>query len=100
MPNKQNATRIKSNVKLEVPSKYKVIMHNDDFTTMDFVVIVLQDVFMKSEDEAERLMLEVHHKGQAVVGIYSFDVATTKAERAMEMAKQQGFPFRLTVEQA
>lgn len=100
MPNKQNATRIKSNVKLEVPSKYKVIMHNDDFTTMDFVVIVLQDVFMKNEDEAERLMLEVHHKGQAVVGIYSFDVATTKAERAMEMAKQQGFPFRLTVEQA
>lgn len=100
MPNKQNATRIKSNVKLEVPSKYKVIMHNDDFTTMDFVVIVLQDVFMKSEDEAERLMLEVHHKGQAVVGIYSFDVATTKVERAMEMAKQQGFPFRLTVEQA
>lgn len=100
MPNKQNATRVKSNVKLEVPSKYKVIMHNDDFTTMDFVVIVLQDVFMKSEDEAERLMLEVHHKGQAVVGIYSFDVATTKAERAMEMAKQQGFPFRLTVEQA
>lgn len=100
MPNKQNATRVKSNVKLEVPSKYKVIMHNDDFTTMDFVVIVLQDVFMKNEDEAERLMLEVHHKGQAVVGIYSFDVATTKAERAMEMAKQQGFPFRLTVEQA
>ena len=78
------------------PRRYKVIIHNDDFTTMDFVVMVLMTVFHKSQAEAEQLMLQVHHSDQAVVGIYSYDVAQSKIQRATMMAREEGFPLRLT----
>lgn len=75
-------------------------MHNDDFTTMDFVVMVLMTVFFKSREMATQIMLDVHHKDRAEVGRYSYDVATSKAKKAMDMAREEGFPFQLTVEQA
>ena len=80
------------------PRRYKVIIYNDDFTTMDFVVMVLKQVFFKSEEEANALMLRVHHSDKAVVGIYTYDIAVSKARKAMGMAREQGFPLRLTVE--
>lgn len=73
-------------------------IYNDDFTTMEFVVKILVQVFLKSEAEAEALMLQVHHSDKAVVGIYSYDVATSKVRKATGMAREAGFPLRLTVE--
>lgn len=75
---------------------YKVIIFNDDYTTMDFVVMVLQRVFNKHPKEAEELMFTVHNTGQAVVGVYTYDIARTKVEIATTMAQENGFPLRLT----
>ena len=83
---------------LKEPRRYKVTIYNDDFTTMEFVVKILVEVFFKSEAEAETLMLKVHHSDKAVVGIYSYDVATSKVRKATNMAREAGFPLRLTVE--
>ena len=83
---------------LREPRRYKVIIYNDDFTTMEFVVMILKQVFLKSEEEAEALMLQVHHSDKAVVGIYSYDIAVSKARKATTMAREQGYPLRLTVE--
>lgn len=77
---------------------YRVIMHNDDFTTMEFVVMVLRQVFSKAEAEAEQLMLTVHQQGKATVGLFTLDMAVSKSQKAMRMARAQGFPFRLTWE--
>jgi ATP-dependent Clp protease adaptor protein ClpS len=85
-------------VDLKEPQRYKVTIYNDDFTTMEFVVKILVEVFYKSEAEAEVLMLKVHHSDKAVVGIYSYDVATSKVRKATNMAREAGFPLRLTVE--
>ena len=75
----------------------KVIIHNDDFTTMEFVVNVLTTVFYKSHPEAETLMLAVHKAGSAVVGIYSYDIAKSKINKATTMARNEGYPLRLTL---
>ena len=80
------------------PRRYKVIIYNDDFTTMEFVVMVLKVVFFKSDAEAETLMLQVHHSDKAVVGIYSYDIAVSKVNKATQMAREAGFPLRLTYE--
>ena len=79
--------------------RYKVIMHNDDVTTMEFVIMVLMDVFYKTEEEAERLMLEVHNNGSAIVGRYTWDIACTKQQRVQVLAAQEEFPLRVTIEQ-
>ena len=76
------------------------MMHNDDFTTMEFVVEILIDIFHKNQSEAERLMMRVHQSGMAAVGVYPFDIAMTKIYEATERAKQEDFPFRLTAEEA
>lgn len=90
------ATREK--IRIEEPRLYKVLFHNDDFTTMEFVTHVLQVVFNKPSDEAVVLMMKVHREGQATVGVYSYDVAMTKATQATAMARQEGFPLRITCE--
>ena len=87
--------RIKS--RLREPQRFKVVIHNDDFTTIDFVVMILVTIFFKTTTEAEKLMLDVHNKGQAVVGIYSFDIATSKVAKATRLARDNGFPLRLTI---
>ena len=89
----------KERTNLKEPRRYKVIIYNDDFTTMEFVVMILVQVFLKSEAEAEALMLQVHHSDKAVVGIYSYDVATSKVRKATRMAREASFPLRLTVEE-
>ena len=98
MAKEQSATNMRERTELREPQRYKVTIHNDDFTTMDFVVKILTTVFFKSQAEAEALMLAVHHSDKAVVGIYSYDVALSKVQKATRMAREEGFPLRLTME--
>ena len=98
MPQEQSNVRERQKNNLKEPRRYKVIIHNDDFTTMEFVVEVLKTVFYLSNEKAEELMLQVHHANKAVVGIYTYDIAVSKANKAIYMAREKGFPLRLTVE--
>lgn len=98
MAKQQSGTRERLKSRLQEPNMYKVIMHNDDFTTMEFVVEVLKTVFFKQEAEAEQLMLQVHRAGSAVVGLYTYDIAISKVQKAMRMAREKGYPFKLTCE--
>ena len=84
--------------KVEKVRRYKVIFHNDDYTTMEFVVLVLMKFFHKSETEATHIMLSVHHKGHGVAGLYTKDVAETKVAQVMSYAREQGMPLRVTAE--
>lgn len=86
--------------KVPEPSLYNVIMHNDDVTTMDFVVWVLQRVFRKSEADAETVMMKIHTEGAAVVGTYFKDIAESKAHYTMQLAQANNFPLKLTTEKA
>ena len=92
-------TKQKDKVKIKKPKNYKVIMHNDDYTTMEFVIKILVNIFNKSFIDAEKIMLDVHKKGRGVAGIYSYDIAITKVATAMSRAKSEGFPFKLTTEE-
>ena len=96
----QGETRERTRINLREPKHYRVIMHNDDFTSMEFVVEILIDIFHKDEAEAERLMLMVHEGGRAAVGSYPYDIAVTKVQAATVRAKEEGYPFRMTVEEA
>lgn len=95
MPNQQTALRDRTDIDVREPRRFKVIIYNDDFTTMEFVVHVLKTVFFKSASEAEALMLNVHHHGSATVGIYSYDIARSKVRKATMMAREAEFPLRL-----
>ncbi|GAB1482206.1 ATP-dependent Clp protease adapter ClpS [Treponema sp.] len=85
---------------LKEPEEFRVILLNDDYTTMEFVVAVLVTVFRKSIDDADRIMMDVHRKGRGLVGLYPWDIATTKAEQVHSMARQEEFPLRCLVEKA
>lgn len=80
------------------PPLFKVLMHNDDYTTMEFVVEVLQTVFRKPPTEAGRIMLHIHFKGVGECGVYPFEVAETKVARVHAMARAQGYPLRCTLD--
>lgn len=95
----KGATKEKTKSLVKEPRQYNVIMINDDFTTMEFVVGVLTDIFHKDQISAEAIMLGVHRNGQAVVGKYPYDIAITRVGNALKRAKQEGFPFRMTVEE-
>jgi ATP-dependent Clp protease adaptor protein ClpS len=81
-----------------VPKRYMVIFHNDDYTTMEFVVQVLQQFFHKTETEALHIMLTVHKKGKAVAGVYPRDIAETKVAEVIRHARDHGHPLLLTAE--
>lgn len=98
MPNEQSNIKERTRYSVRYPDMYNVIMHNDDFTSMEFVVKVLRVVFLKELLTAQQLMLTVHKKGNAIVGTYTLDIATSKSQRAMQMARQENYPFKLTVE--
>lgn len=95
----QVITKQKEKIKIKKPKSYKVVMFNDDYTTMEFVIEVLVNIFNKTVMEAEKIMLDVHEKGKGVAGIYSYDIAITKITTAMNMARQEGFPFKLAAEE-
>ncbi len=84
--------------KVKRPRLFKVLMHNDDYTTRDFVVWVLQAVFQKSEADALRIMLHVHQTGIGVAGLYSREIAETKVQKTERLARENEYPLRLTIE--
>ncbi|MFA6238296.1 MAG: ATP-dependent Clp protease adaptor ClpS [Bacteriovorax sp.] len=84
--------------KVELPKKYKVLLHNDDYTTMEFVIFILQGVFHKTIDEAERIMLEVHKKGIGLCGVYTFEIAESKAQKVERLAREHSHPLICTFE--
>ncbi len=100
-PDIENDTDVltESESKLEKPKLYKVLLHNDDFTTMEFVVYVLNTVFMRSEAESFAIMFKVHNEGVGIAGIYPYEVATMKSEKAMNMARAHEYPFLCTIEE-
>lgn len=83
---------------LSEPPRYKVILLNDHYTTMDFVVAILMDIFDKSFEEATRIMLHIHHNGQGVCGIYTKEIAETKMHQVHERAQANGFPLKAILE--
>ncbi len=85
---------------LYVPKMYTVIMHNDDFTTMDFVTLVLMKVFHKGAQEATQIMMDIHEKGNSPIGVYTYDIAITKKMQTDQMSKEKGYPLKLTIEEA
>ena len=91
---------VQSRIDLEEPRMYAVILHNDDITTMDFVVEVLVRIFHKPSVEASQIMMDVHNAGKGVAGIYTYDIAVTKKLQTDQMSKEKSFPLRLTVEEA
>lgn len=84
--------------KINQPPMYKVILHNDDYTTMEFVVEILLSVFGKSLEKATQIMLNIHHKGKDICGIYARDIAETKVETVHHLASSKGFPLKSTME--
>jgi ATP-dependent Clp protease adaptor protein ClpS len=88
--------RLKQNV--AKPSMYKVLMLNDNYTTMEFVIDVLKKIFRKSEQEATEIMLSIHHAGSGVAGIYPHDIAITKVKQVHDEASKSGFPLKCTIE--
>ena len=86
--------------KLKQPPLYRVLLHNDDFTTMEFVVHVLEAVFQKAEAEAFRIMWAVHTQGVGVAGVYTYEVAEMKVEKVTHMARAAEYPLLCTLEEA
>lgn len=92
--------QLKQRPKLDEPKLYRVFILNDHYTTMDFVVKVLVEIFNKPAAEATLLMMDVHKKGRGVCGVYTYDIAITKVSQVHAMAKQNGFPLKCTYEEA
>ncbi len=88
-----------SEEQVKEPKRYKVLLHNDDYTTMEFVVYVLQKVFHKTEAEAMQIMLSVHKNGIGVCGVYTGEVAETKVAMVAGMARKEGYPLKCTMEE-
>jgi len=82
------------------PTQFKVVLLNDDYTTMDFVLQVLESVFQKSPAEAYQIMMHVHQNGRGIAGIYPWEVAETKTQTTMTMAREAGFPLKAVTEEA
>ena len=97
-PGGKESTAVKEREKVEKPRMFRVLLHNDDYTTMEFVVYVLMEIFRKSQLEATRIMLTVHRSGRGVAGVYTRDVAETKAEQTVDRAREAGFPLLATTE--
>ena len=89
---------VEDSIEINEPDEYKVLLHNDNYTTMDFVVKVLTSVFNKSHEEANRIMLNVHKKGIGVCGIYTHEIAETKVYIVNQMATHNNFPLKCTME--
>ncbi|OGQ79326.1 MAG: ATP-dependent Clp protease adaptor ClpS [Deltaproteobacteria bacterium RIFOXYA12_FULL_58_15] len=94
----EQATAVEEEKKIAEPRQFNVLLHNDDYTTMEFVVMVLVTVFHHSEESATQIMLHVHQRDVGVAGTYSYEVAETKAEKTMRLARENEFPLRCSVE--
>lgn len=99
MTKEKSAIKERSRTGFDEPKHYNVIIFNDDFTTIDFVIEVLTKIFGKSFEDAKALMLAVHNEGKAVAGTYSYDIAISKASLATKLARDNDFPLKLEVEE-
>jgi len=95
---KDYETNIEFELDIDEPPMYRVFLLNDDYTSMDFVVNILMDIFQKTYQEAEKVMLDVHQNGKGLCGIYRFEIAETKVEQVHTRAKDSGFPLRVVME--
>ena len=91
---------VREDEKTQEPEEFRVILLNDDYTTMEFVVAVIMTVFHKGLAEATRIMLDVHKKGRGAVGVYPFDIAATKVDQVHKLAQDNGYPLKCTMEKA
>lgn len=98
MIDNSNQTLIDDESKIEIPRQYKVILHNDDYTPMEFVIYVLMSVFRKDELTATQIMLNVHNLGKGVCGTYSYEIAETKVTRVHQLAEQNEYPLHASME--
>jgi len=94
------ATETQKKESLKKPPLFRVVFHNDNYTTMEFVIEVLQKYFGKNYDAAMQVMLKVHNEGRGVAGIYSFEIAETKVSQVTEHARSSGYPLKCTMEEA
>ena len=94
----QGDTALLEKRQVKKPSRFKVILHNDDYTPMDFVIMLIMEVFHKSYDEAVELMMAVHVKGKAICGVYPKEIAENKVDKAMSMSKKEGHPLLCTMQ--
>ena len=99
MPDFDTDVLTESEAKLEKPPLFKVLLHNDDFTTMEFVIFVLLTVFHKSEAEAFFTMMKVHREGVGVAGVYTYEIANMKCEKTSGLAREHEYPLLCTVEE-
>lgn len=97
--NSNTNVKSQSKAKLSEPKLYRVILHNDDYTPMEFVVAVLIDIFRKSAPEANHIMLNVHYTGTGVCGTYPFEIAETKIAKVHSRARAEGYPLKASMEQ-
>ena len=98
-PDETTDVLAESKTKLEKPKLYKVLLHNDDFTTMEFVVFVLEYVFQRTEAESVVIMLKVHNEGVGVAGVYPHDIAYMKSHKTMNLARAREYPLLCTLEE-
>ena len=89
---------IADELEVQVPKMFKVLLHNDDYTTMEFVIHILQKFFKKSYDEAHAIMLKVHHDGLGICGIYTHEVAESKSSKVNKYSRNKGHPLKSTIE--
>jgi ATP-dependent Clp protease adaptor protein ClpS len=94
----EHGVAVKSRAKTKKPSMYKVLMLNDDYTPMEFVISVLEQFFFKTQDQATQIMLHVHQKGVGVCGVFTYEVAETKVNQTMDLARQYQHPLQCTLE--
>jgi ATP-dependent Clp protease adaptor protein ClpS len=98
-PDRQHGYGLDVEDETEEPRMYRVLMHNDDYTPMDFVIFVLKKFFAKAEEEAHRIMLDVHNKGVGLAGVYSFEVAESKVAQVNQFAKNSQYPLKTSYEE-
>ena len=96
----ETGTVVRERSRTKTPKQYQVILLNDDYTTMDFVVLILEKIFMKSPSEAVQIMLQVHKNGRGICGIFSKQLAEAKVEQVHQYARAEGFPLRCIMEEA
>ena len=96
----ETQTRVRSKLDLREPKMFAVVMHNDNITTMDFVVDVLVRIFHKTSAEGAEIMMNIHEHGTGIAGVYTYDIAATKKLQADLMSREHGFPLKLTIDEA
>jgi ATP-dependent Clp protease adaptor protein ClpS len=99
IPGQKTESETRARSKSSLPPLHKVLLHNDDYTTMEFVVTILETVFHKTPAEANRVMLNVHVQGVGVAGVYPYEVAETKVMKVHSMAQEAGYPLRCSMEE-